>query len=107
MRKDKDLQTQKQQFDAVIESMDKELLSHSTNAINERKLGADMLPSEFCEHGTDSRDKSVNANPNFPKFSEVDRFSKEHDIDQNALKQNNGTPKFAKLDKPSDKKVKP
>jgi len=57
------------------------------NNINERAMAEDTEPSAFVEKNVpDSRDESINANPNFPKFSESERFSREVNIDEKALR---------------------
>ena len=106
--KTKNPQTLKEQYDAVIDMMDKEQLESTSNNINIRKLGADMLPSEFTSGVDYVADKSVNANPNFQKFAETERFAKEVGINglEESIRQNKGTTHFGKTDSTADKKVK-
>jgi len=87
----------KEQYDSVIDMMDKEQLASESNNINIRKLGSDMKPSEFTA-GTDyASDKSINGEKTeFPKFAETERFSFMHQIDQEELKKNKGATKFGK-----------
>jgi len=47
----------------------------------------------------DSRDESINASTELPRFSEIERFSKVVAIDEAKLRRNDGMPKVAKTDK--------
>ena len=95
----KNPQTQKEQYNAVINSMDKQEPIESNN-INLRAQSQDVLPSEFVEKKImDSRDESINASTELPRFSEIERFSKVVAIDEAKLRRNDGMPKVAKTDK--------
>ena len=84
----------KEQYDSVIDMMDKEQLESTSKNINIRKLGADMLPSEFVEKRlADSRDESANAETENPRLIEAEKHTKVHDIDEAKLRRNDGMPK--------------
>jgi len=77
---------QKEQ-DKIIKRFDKSQLNAEHNNIDERAMGADMKPSEFVEKTVpDSRDESIDAPTENPRFSESFRFAKVVNKDEKALR---------------------
>ena len=88
------------EINSTVSEFDKSQLEGEVNQINERAMGADMPASAFTVKSTPDfvADKSINAETEFPRFSETERFSFMHEINEKELRENKGLKNVGKTD---------